>query len=104
MLVRGHRVPVLSTSLESTTLDLTEVPTAGLGDRVLALGEDGSERITLGDMASWQGTRELQVLMEFTGRMPVTYIGARSESSAGADGIGNNGRSLGIPSTGVDAA
>ena len=105
MLVRGHRVPVLSTSLESSTLDLTGVPTVSLGDPVLALGEDGGERITLGDMAAWQDTRELQVLMEFTGRMPITYVGAcpdclgrrrqyRDQSAVSRGGQRSSGRTV----------
>jgi alanine racemase len=102
MLVRGHRVPVLSTSLESSTLDLTGVPTPRLGDRVLAVGEDGDARITLGDMARWQGTSELRVLMEFTGRMPVTYVGAQGESSADDSTAWGNDRPPGTGSAVVD--
>ena len=73
MLVRGRRVPVLRTSLEATTLDLTDIPDVGLGEPVIALGEDGSERITLEDMATWQGTSALEVLTTFSDRMPVSY-------------------------------
>ena len=69
----GRRVPVLRTSLEATTLDLTDIPDVGLGEPVIALGEDGSERITLEDMATWQGTCALEVLTTFSDRMPVSY-------------------------------
>ena len=71
MLVRGRRVPVLRTSLEATTLDLTDVPDVGLGEPVVALGVDGPERITLEDVATWQGTSALEVLTTFSDRMPV---------------------------------
>jgi alanine racemase len=70
MLVHGRRAPVLRTSLEATTLDLTDVPNATLGDPVLALGEDGRERITLDDLATWQDTSALEVLTAFSERMP----------------------------------
>jgi alanine racemase len=73
MLLRGRRVPVLRTSLEATTLDLTDVPDPELGEPVVALGEDGSEGITLEDVATWQGTSALEVLMTFSGRMPITH-------------------------------
>jgi alanine racemase len=68
--VGGRRAPVLRTSLEATTLDLTDVPNATLGDPVLALGEDGRERITLDDLATWQDTSALEVLTAFSERMP----------------------------------
>lgn len=71
MLVNGRRAPVLRTSLEATTLDLTDVPNAALGDPVLALGRDGPERITLDDVATWQGASALEVLTTFNDRLPV---------------------------------
>lgn len=85
MLIRGQRVRVLSTSLESSTLDLTGVSDVEPGDRVVAIGEDGTERITLEDVAAWQATSALQVLMTFSGRMPVRYA-ATGREPKGADG------------------
>ena len=73
MLVHGRRAPVLRTSLEATTLDLTDIPDVALGEPVIALGEDGPARITLDDMATWQGTSALEVLTTFSDRMPVSY-------------------------------
>ena len=74
MLVRGHLAPVLGVSLEHTTLDLTGIDGAAVGDEVTALGEDGGRTITLGDIAAWRATSSLEVLMSFDGRLPKRYV------------------------------
>ena len=73
-LVTGERVPIRGVSLEHITLDLSERPTAGVGDEVVLLGKSGGESITLADLAEWQGTRMHQVLMAFDRRLPAQYV------------------------------
>ena len=72
-LVDGARVPVRGVSLEHVTLDLSTRPTAGVGDEVVLLGENGGESITLADLAGWQGVRLHHVLMSFDRRLPTHY-------------------------------
>ncbi|MFN8053676.1 MAG: alanine racemase [Acidimicrobiales bacterium] len=67
-LVRGRRVPMLGTSLEHTVLDLTGVD-AAVGDRVLLVGSDGDERITLTEWASSAGCSELDAVLALSGRV-----------------------------------
>ncbi len=78
MLVRGRRVPVLSISLETSTVDLTGVEQAMVGDEVVVLGRDGTEAISLRDLASWQGAGILDVLMTFDGRLSRRTVGGQS--------------------------
>ncbi len=68
-LVRGHRVPVLGTSLEHTVLDLADVPDATVGDQVLLVGTDGDQRITLADWAASAGCSELDAVLALSGRV-----------------------------------
>ena len=61
VLFRGRRVPVLSVSLEHTTIDLTDLAEPRVGEEVTVLGQDGAERITIEEMAEWQGRSPLEV-------------------------------------------
>ncbi len=68
-LVRAQRVPVLGTSLEHTVLDLTDVPDAAVGDRVLLVGSDGDHQIGLSEWASSLGCGALDAVVGIAGRV-----------------------------------
>ena len=68
-LVREQRAPVLGTSLEHTVLDLTDVPDAAVGDRVLLVGTDGDQHISLTEWASSVGCSELDAVVAISGRV-----------------------------------
>ena len=72
-LFRGRRVPVLSVSLEHTTLDLTDLQDLKVGEAVTVLGADGAERITIEDIAEWQGRAPLEVAMTLSKRLPFRH-------------------------------
>lgn len=74
MLVGGKRVPVISVTQEYCVLDLTRHPSAVVGDEVIALGEDGEDRIAIEEMAMWQGRTPLQVAMSMDLAMPKHYL------------------------------
>ena len=74
-LLRGHRVPLAGVSLEYIVLDLSDVDDARVGDEVVLLGESGSKRILLSDLAAWQGAAPHAVLMSFEGRLRARYLG-----------------------------
>jgi alanine racemase len=80
MLMRGRRVPVLGVSLEYTTLDLTGVDGPERGEEVTALGEG----IGIDEVAGWQGSSVLEVLMGFDRRLPCRYLGAEEAVSGRA--------------------
>jgi alanine racemase len=75
MLVRGRRAPVRGVSLEHTTLDLTGVPGAAVGDEVVVLGAQGGDAISATELAEWQAVRPDDVVLAFDGRMPRRYVG-----------------------------
>ena len=68
-LVRGHRAPILGNSLEHTVLDLTAVPDAAVGDRVLLVGVDGDQEITLDAWAAASGCSALDAVLATSGRV-----------------------------------
>ncbi len=71
VLFRGRRAPVLSVSLEHTTIDLTAVEAPRVGEMVTAIGPDGGERITIEEMGERQARAPLEVAMTFSRRLPV---------------------------------
>jgi alanine racemase len=70
MLLRGQRVAILGISLEHAVLDLSGIDRPCLGEMVTILGQDGEARLTLEDIAQWQGVGDSDVLMGLDGRMP----------------------------------
>ena len=79
MLVRGTRASVIGLSLEHVMLDLTDIPAARPGDRVVALGSDGDDSIGLAELAAWRGSTPVETLLDFAGR-----IGRRYTDEAGS--------------------
>jgi alanine racemase len=80
VLLKGRRLPVLGVSLEHLTFDLLDLEDVSIGDNVVIVGEDGNDRITLAELASWQGNGLLDVLMNFDGRLPHRYDNALVDS------------------------
>ena len=72
MLCKGKRVPVLGVSLEHASLDLSSVSDVQNGQEVTVLGDDGSDRIGLDDLARCWNTSPLGAVMSFSGRIPRT--------------------------------
>ena len=71
MLVRGRRAPIAGRiSMDQTILDVTDVPGAALGDEVVILGEQESERITAYDHADLCGTIPYEILCNISSRVP----------------------------------
>jgi alanine racemase len=53
VLVRGVRVPVVGrVCMDQTLVDLTDVPGVQVGDEVVLYGQQGTERVTVDDMAA----------------------------------------------------
>jgi alanine racemase len=74
MLMRGRRVPVLRVCLENTVLDLSSVDEPRPGEKVVALGRDEGEEITVEEMAEWGAVSPLGVLIFLDGRLPRRYL------------------------------
>jgi alanine racemase len=74
-LVRGRRVPLVGTiSMDLTTLDLTEVREAALGDVVTIYGSDSDASIEVSEVAHEIGTVTSDLLCALGRRVPKFYV------------------------------
>ncbi len=74
-LLRGRRVPLVGAiSMDLTTLDVTDVPDAQLGDVVTIYGRDGSAEIKVSDVAAEIGTVTSDLLCALGRRVPRYYV------------------------------
>lgn len=77
MLVRGIRCPIVGRiSMDLTTLDITDVGAAVVGDEVVWLGAQGSAYIDAAEMAVASGTISYEVLTAVSRRVPRLYRGS----------------------------
>lgn len=75
VLIRGRSVPILGAiSMDLTTVDVTDVPDAVVGDVVTLIGESGAERIDAIDLARMAGTISYAVLTNIHGRVKRIYV------------------------------
>ena len=65
---------MIGVSLEYATLDLTGIDQPGIGEEIVVLGQDRSDRITLDEVAGWQAARPLDVLMSLNKRIPTAGL------------------------------
>jgi len=76
VLVRGRRVPIVGRiSMDYTTVDVTDVPGAALGDRATLIGSDGEAQIDVGELAEQAGTIPYEILCSIGKRVRRTYSG-----------------------------
>ncbi len=63
MLVSGHRAPLVGrVSMDSSFIDVTDVPEVRAGDEVVVLGTQGNEVLTAWDWARWSRTIPYAIL------------------------------------------
>ncbi|HEX6770538.1 MAG TPA: alanine racemase [Acidobacteriaceae bacterium] len=71
VLVRGRRAPITGrVTMDQTMIDVTDISGAAVGDDVVLIGEQGSERITADDIAAHTGTIAYEVLCAIGQRVP----------------------------------
>jgi len=79
VLIRGVRAPVAGTvCMDWIMVDITHIPEAVVGDRVVLLGSDGEERISAEEMAQKGETINYEVFCGVSKRVPRHYINGDS--------------------------
>lgn len=74
VLVHGRRVPVVGRiCMDMATVDLTDLPQAGLGDEVILIGRQGTETVTVDEMARHCGRIPYEVFCAIGPRVPRQY-------------------------------
>ena len=82
VLIHGRRCPVLGRiCMDQLMADVTDLEGISIGDRVTLIGRDGEEEITAGEVASWEGTINYEVVCALSKRVPRVYLkGGRVDS------------------------
>ena len=76
VLLRGKRTRIIGRiSMDMTTIDLTDLPEAEVGDEVTLIGESGDQQITVDDVAVRCGTISYEILTGLGTRLPRVYLG-----------------------------
>lgn len=78
VLVRGKRAPIAGiVSMDLTSIDVTGIPGARVGDEVVVLGGQegplGADAITAEEVATWVGTIPWEVITSISRRVPRFY-------------------------------
>ncbi|HXZ25381.1 MAG TPA: alanine racemase, partial [Nitrospiria bacterium] len=72
---QGGRVPVVGRiSMDLTMIDLTDHPSAGIGDEVILLGPQGRDRITAEELAAWAETIPYEIVCGAGSRTPRRHL------------------------------
>jgi len=77
--VQGQNVPIVAVSLEHAVLDITDVPSACDGSRVVLLSRDPAHGLTLDEVAHRQDRMPVEVLISLSGRCTYRYLEADSD-------------------------
>ncbi len=76
VLVRGRRAPIAgAVSMDYTTIDVTAIPGAAVGDAVTLIGSQGEGRIGLEEVAAWADTIPYEVACSVGKRVVRVYRG-----------------------------
>lgn len=74
-LVRGMVAPVIGKlSMQTTMVDLTDIPESRLNDEVVVMGQQGGRCVTAYDLAEIAGTGEFEILVDISDRVPRVYL------------------------------
>jgi len=75
VLVRGTRAPIAGrVCMDLTMCDVTNINGVAVGDPVVVIGTQGSEQITVEEVAERSGTISYEIFCNISGRVPREYI------------------------------
>ncbi|MBQ4600294.1 MAG: alanine racemase [Oscillospiraceae bacterium] len=74
VLIRGKRAPILGRiCMDQLMVDVTDIPEAALNDRVVLVGSDGSETVTMEQIAAAAGSFNYEFVCGISRRVPRLY-------------------------------
>lgn len=75
VLVRGHRCPVVGTvCMDTTMIDVTDVPGARVGDEVVLIGRQGEQEISADEIAAHGGTINYEIACKISPRVTRVFV------------------------------
>ncbi len=82
VLLRGQRAPIVGrVSMEKTTINVSHIPEARLGDEVVLLGQQGADTISADEVADWIGSINYEALTSIAPRAPRIFLNAAQAAS-----------------------
>ena len=77
VLVRERRAPIVGrVCMDMVMIDVTTIPGVIVGDEVMLIGQQASERITADNLAEWAGTISYEILCAISPQIPRLYHSA----------------------------
>ncbi len=74
-LIHGRRAPLIGgVAMDALTVDITEIPAAGLWDEAVLMGSQGTEEITVHEIAKLKNSVSYDVLTGWRARLPRIYL------------------------------
>lgn len=74
VLINGHFAPVIGrVCMDQLMVDVTDLPTASVGDEVVIMGEDGGNTITAEEIAELTNTVNYEVVCQFQKRVTILH-------------------------------
>jgi alanine racemase len=75
VLIRGKRAPLVGgVAMNAFMVDITDVPSARLGDEAVLMGKQGAEEISAHEVAGWKGSVSYDVLTGWRARLPRIHV------------------------------
>jgi len=75
VLIRGKKAPILGrVCMDQFMVDVTEIPEASAGDKVVLLGKDGQECISAEDLGELSGRFNYELVCDLCKRIPRVYL------------------------------
>jgi alanine racemase len=75
VLLRGQRAPIAGrVTMDQTMIDVTDIPDAAVGDEVVLVGIQQTQRVTADDLAARTGTIAYEVLCAVGTRVPRLWV------------------------------
>jgi alanine racemase len=74
VLIHGQRAPILGRiCMDHFVVDVSHIPGVALGDEIVVIGQQGNERISADEVASWTETINYEVTTSLLPRLPRVY-------------------------------
>ncbi len=75
VLAAGKRAPLVGgVAMDAITVDVTDIPEAGMWDEVVIMGRQGDEEISVHEVAQWKNSVSYDVLAGWRTRLPRIYV------------------------------
>jgi alanine racemase len=75
VLAAGKRAPLVGgVAMDAFTVDVTDIPEAGMWDEVVIMGKQGDEEISVHEVAQWKNSVSYDVLAGWRTRLPRIYV------------------------------